>query len=165
MSVLAPFSGRKHDHRQCVRSALAAAETICAQAGVRLTPIRRRVLELVWGGHEPVGAYELMDQLAKEGRRPAPPTVYRALEFLLENGLVHRIESLNAYVGCGDPLAPHHGQFLICRKCHAVAELDEPGISRIVDRKAHDLGFAVQAETVEILGLCAHCRSEAGADE
>ncbi len=155
--VLSDFKPRRHDHQGCVAEALDAAESLCARQGVRLTDLRRRVLELVWSRHEPVRAYDLLDHL-RDGRRPAaPPTVYRALDFLRAHGLVHRIESLNAYVGCGEPGARHSGQFLICRACSAVAELEDPDISRLVAAKAKRMGFEVQRQTIELMGLCPGC--------
>ena len=109
----------RHDHRHCLKDALDRAAALCRDRGVRLTPIRRRVLELVWSGHRPLGAYDILDALQAERRGAAPPTVYRALDFLREQGLVHRIESRNSFVGCPDPDTPHGGQFLICRTCAA----------------------------------------------
>ncbi len=123
-----------------------------------LTPLRRRVLELVWRSHKPVGAYAILSALRRRGRAAAPPTVYRALEFLLEHGFVHRIASQSAYVGCVEP-GPHHaGQFLICAKCGNAAELNDARIERAVGRRARRLGFAVERQTVEIAGLCPRCR-------
>ncbi|MHA1109066.1 MAG: transcriptional repressor, partial [Alphaproteobacteria bacterium] len=95
--ILAPFRATGHDHKRCIAEALAAAEEICARQSVKLTDLRRRVLELIWDRHEPVRAYDLLDQLRAGRRSAAPPTIYRALDFLLEAGLIHRIESLNAY--------------------------------------------------------------------
>ena len=118
-----PFKPRRHRHQQCIDDALSAAEILCTRRGRKLTPLRRRVLELIWSRHEPARAYDILEQLDGEGKSGAPPTVYRALEFLLTNGLVHRIQSLNAYVGCGEPGTAHAGQFLICRGCNAVGEL------------------------------------------
>lgn len=152
-----------HDHRACIADALAAAEATCAGRGARLTPLRRRVLELVWGGHGPVGAYAVLAALRDEAQNAAPPTVYRALEFLLEQGLVHKIERLNAYVGCSHPGTLHAGQFLICARCGAAAELDDPAITAAVDRGAARLGFLVTGRTVEIEGLCPACREAADA--
>ncbi len=146
-----------HDHTVCIRDALSAASELCVRRGARLTPIRRRVLELVWRGHAPVGAYEILAALNQEGRGAAPPTVYRALDFLLANRLIHRLESRNAYIGCGAPAADHSGQFLICRKCDAVVELADVEIAdRLADRAA-GLGFAVEGQTVELSGLCRDC--------
>lgn len=131
---------------------------MCRGRGLALTPLRRRVLELVWRSHEPVGAYQILRRLRRRGKTSAPPTVYRALEFLLENGLVHRIESRQAYVGCAEPGAGHSGQFLLCGRCGAAAEVADARIDRAVARGAAAVGFAVERQTVEILGLCPRCR-------
>jgi Fur family zinc uptake transcriptional regulator len=157
-AVLAPFRKQGHDHRKCVRDAVAAAEDVCAAEGASLTPLRRRVLELVWGAHAPVRAYDLLERLRDErGRRAAPPTVYRALDFLLSLRLIHRIESLNAFVGCADPKHSHGGQFLICDGCGAVAELDDPDIDGRIAERARALGFTPRRRTIEISGRCPDC--------
>ena len=156
-AILGPFRQSRHDHGRCVSDAVSAAHELCAARGVRLTDLRRRVLELVWESHEPMGAYDVLEKLREERRRAQPPTVYRALEFLLENGLVHRIESLNAFVGCNEPRRPHGGQFLICRSCNAVAELDDPEIAQVLSRNARRLGFNVDQQMVELTGLCSGC--------
>lgn len=150
------FPSRDHDHRSCVTGALSAAETECRRRGARLTDIRRRVLELIWNSHIPVGAYALLEQL---GRGAAPPTIYRALDFLLAHGLIHRIETQNAYVGCSHPGQPHAALFLLCRQCGAVAELAEDAITRAVESDAAALGFLVDGLTVEAQGLCPGCRA------
>jgi Fur family zinc uptake transcriptional regulator len=131
---------------------------VCAEQGGRLTPQRLRILELVWREHKPVGAYELLEQLRQAGVKAAPPTVYRALEFLLAHGLIHRIESLNAFTGCTAPGTPHHGQFLVCSRCQQVTEMDEAAISGQLDASARRLGFKIEHQTVEISGLCPNCR-------
>ena len=155
------FVDRSHDHGACVADALARAERLCEAHGTRLTDLRRRVLELVWSSHEPVGAYRLLELLDREaggaGRRAAPPTVYRALDFLMEQGLVHRIESLNAFVGCDQPHAAHASQFLICARCGASVELNDPGIAKALSACADRLGFQVEQPTVEIKGTCPNC--------
>ncbi|MGH8245871.1 MAG: transcriptional repressor, partial [Gammaproteobacteria bacterium] len=138
--------------------ALAKAESACEQRGLRLTRLRRRVLELVWGSHEPVKAYVILDRLRTEHRAAAPPTVYRALDFLREHGFVHKIESLNSYFGCAEPGHPNEGQFLICRQCGEVAELDDERVAGLLQQRAKDLRFAVEHQTIEVAGLCAHCR-------
>lgn len=141
--------------------ALARAESLCADAKARLTPLRRRVLELVWSSHEPVGAYEILSRLSEEQGRTAPPTVYRALDFLLELGLVHRIESLNAFVGCPDPTRVHNSQFLICEGCRTAVELESGALDRAITGSAADLGFAVSGRVVEVRGLCRTCQDAA----
>lgn len=153
-----PFACSAHDHRRCQRDALSAAEDACRREGVRLTPIRKRVLELVWASHQPVGAYALLEQLAVDGHRPAPPTIYRALEFLLEQGLVHRIDSLNAFVGCTHPGERHRSLFLICRACGRAQELAAAPIERVITDEAQRHGFALEKLTLEAVGLCHSCR-------
>lgn len=143
-----------HDHGSCVDTALDRAAALCERRGTRLTDLRRQVLELVWSGHEPVGAYDI---LARMGRA-APPTVYRALDFLIEQGLVHRIESLNAYVGCDRPDGAHASQFLICTACGATAELDDAALDAALAHRAAQLGFTVDRQTVELRGRCPRCR-------
>lgn len=148
-----------HDHSHCVHDALATAERLCAGSGARLTPLRRRVLELVWNSHRPLGAYELLDRLTGEGHKPAPPTVYRALEFLLEQKLVHRIASRNAFIGCTHPGAAHAGYFLLCESCGNAEEIaDVSALAKAVEKAAAVADFAVHSQTLELTGLCRHCR-------
>lgn len=148
-----------HDHGRCVDAALDQARAICAARGVRLTELRRRVLELVWRDHTAVKAYDLLRDLGREsGAAAKPPTVYRALEFLIEQGFVHRLESLNAYVGCPVPGRDHAGQFLICDRCGTVDEFSAPAVSAAIADRAADLGFAVGQETIEVRGTCQVCR-------
>ena len=135
-----PFECPPADHHLCISSALEQAETLCKDRNVRLTPIRHRVLELVWQQHRPVGAYDLLEQLQEQGR-VAPPTVYRALDFLQQQGLIHRLESLNAFVGCSHPQHPHEGQFLICQSCRSLVEITDSEISRTIKKSADNSGF------------------------
>jgi Fur family zinc uptake transcriptional regulator len=149
-----------HDHVRCVADALADAARICRARGARLTPLRSRVLEIVWQSHKPLGAYDMLAVLAAEGRSAAPPTVYRALEFLLEQGLVHRLSSLNAFVGCSHPGHGGSGQFLICRSCGNAAELNDSDVERAITCSAASQGFHVDRHTVEIRGVCPDCRQQ-----
>ena len=158
-SVIAPFQPQTHNHKKCISEAMAAADLCCDKAGLTFTPLRRKVFELVWSSHGPIGAYELLDRLKDSHRKAAPPTVYRALDFLMEHGLIHRIESLNAYIGCGDPARHHGGQFLICQDCRTVAELDDEAVARAVESRANAMGFTVGQQTVEVIGRCADCSS------
>ena len=153
-----PFPATPHDHRHCVATALGEADAVCAGRGAKLTELRRRVLELIWSSHAPIGAYQLMELLGRERGRVAPPTVYRALDFLTENGLVPRLESLNAFIGCPAPAATHRAYFLICRDCRQVAEFDDAELAATLDRRVADAGFAPESERVEIVGTCAQCR-------
>lgn len=148
-----------HDHSHCVHDAIATAERLCAESGARLTPLRRRVLELVWSSHRPLGAYELLDQLTAEGHKPAPPTVYRALEFLLEQKLVHRIASRNAFLGCTHPGASHAGYFLLCDECGNAEEIaDGRALAGAVADAARQADFEVSSQTLELTGRCRRCR-------
>lgn len=136
------------------------AESLCAERGARLTAQRRQVLGLVCAAEKPVTAYELLDQLRETVRNPAPPTVYRALDFLLEQGLIHKLESLHAFVGCTHPGHPHASQFLICAQCGLVDELEDPAVSRSLETAARDTGFETCKPVVELLGTCAQCRGK-----
>ena len=151
------FMDVDHHHQDCLRHALAVAEKACAQRGQRLTRLRRRVLELIWSSHEPVKAYDLLEKLREEHAGSAPPTVYRALDFLQAQGLVHRISSLNAYVGCGRADQNHLSQFMICHDCGTVAEMDDAEIRQLLAEKARNLGFHIEHETIEISGRCPSC--------
>ncbi|WP_369692025.1 Fur family transcriptional regulator [Spiribacter salilacus] len=156
--VVSRFPESGHDHASCVVEAVARAKRICAARGRRWTPLRQRVLELVWQSHQPVKAYELLEQLRVEGQASAaPPTVYRTLDFLLAEGLVHRLASMNAFVGCASPDHRHAGQFLICGQCHAVAELDDADVTRLLDDRAKALGFTLTDQTIELEGVCPRC--------
>ena len=148
-----------HNHDDCVASAIATAETLCRDRGLRFTALRQRVLALVWDSHKPIGAYDLLDKLNKQGRRAGPPTVYRALDFLIEAGLVHRLASLNAFIGCPDPTRSHSGQFLICRECSSVTELDNSAIESMVEGKAADHGFMPEHQVLEVSGICHSCQA------
>jgi len=148
------------DHQHCIEDALAAAEQMCAQEGLRLTALRKRVLELVWQTHQPIGAYDILHRLSiDDGRPAAPPTVYRALDFLLEHGFIHRISSLNAFIGCTAPEQPHQAQFMICRLCQFTRELSCSEIDTVIHQRAAQIGFAVEAQVIEISGLCAPCQA------
>ena len=149
-------------HHACIEQALAVATELCQREGLRLTPLRRRVLELVWQSHRPLGAYEILAQLSEGEERPAaPPTVYRALDFLLENGLVHRLASLNAFIGCARPHHAHQGHFLICRLCKVARELPHDAIDLAVEQVATAQGFQVEQQVVEVSGVCASCKEQA----
>jgi Fur family zinc uptake transcriptional regulator len=154
-----------HDHALCIDAALDRAAVLCSRRGARLTKLRRRVLELLWQGHSAVKAYDLLGELDRGGGAAKPPTVYRALDFLIAHGLVHRLESLNAYVGCPQPEAAHDGQFLICDACGTVSEFEAAAIEAAIAGQAADLGFAIGQRTVEVRGICRSCRGAANADD
>ncbi|HLT45177.1 MAG TPA: transcriptional repressor [Luteimonas sp.] len=142
---------------------VAAVQRACSERGLRLTPIRERVLELVAGQGKPVKAYDLLEML-KPGASgdavgaAAPPTIYRALDFLLANGFIHKLESVNAFVACHHPSTEQHSvPFLICDRCHSAVELEDAQVVAALDERARALGFVPQAQTLEVHGLCARC--------
>jgi len=157
--MAAVFPAPDHDHGRCSADALAHAEKLCAARGQRLTPIRRQVLEMLAGSHRTLGAYEIMERMAGEGPRPAPITVYRALDFLLEHGLVHRIESRNAFLACiGDHHATGTAMFFICERCGAVGEASSSAVAETLQAAARAAGFTPKARVIEVTGVCRHCR-------
>lgn len=159
-SARAAFPKPGHDHDRCASEAIAHAEAICGARRERLTPIRRHVLEALLASHHPLGAYELIDRLAQRGGRPAPITIYRALDFLREQGLVHRIESRNSFIACvhnhdsSDPVV-----FLICEKCGAVGEAASAAVADTIKSASRAAGFVPRTPVIEISGICAHCKA------
>ncbi|ARO14093.1 ferric uptake regulator family protein [Ketogulonicigenium robustum] len=151
-----------HDHAHCVGAMISNVEDRCAAEGLRLTPVRRRVLEILGEQHRALGAYAVLDRLSSEGHGSQPPVVYRALDFLVEHGFVHKIEKLNAYVACsymGSHMHSDHAPvFMVCRLCSAVAELeaghDMVGLSDL----ASATGFTPERAVIEVTGLCPACR-------
>jgi Fur family transcriptional regulator, zinc uptake regulator len=151
----------RHDHAHCTADALARAEAICAGAGARLTPVRRRVLEILLEEHRALGAYDVLNRLAAEGFGNQPPVAYRALEFLVDQGFAHRIQRLNAFTACMHPGEAHQPAFLICRVCSSVAEAAATPVRAALDTAATALGFTIERSTIEALGLCPNCREAA----
>ena len=156
------FPAPDHDHGECAQDAYRHAEQVCAGRGQKFTPIRRQVLGALLSSHRPLGAYEIIDDLARRMPRPAPITVYRALEFLMENGLVHRIESRNAFLAC----AHDHDQaavvaFLICETCGSVGEIPGAPLAKSFSDAARGTGFAPKMSVVEITGVCTYCQKAA----
>ena len=156
----AVFPAPDHDHGRCSSDALAHAEAVCAERRQRLTPIRRRVLEALLASHKPLGAYDLIERLATHGERLSPITIYRALDFLRDNGFAHRIESRNAFIACGHD----HGEgdpvvFLICEKCGAVGEAASAAITDTLKTASRAAGFTPKTPVIEIGGVCSHCKT------
>jgi len=149
-----------HAHDQGgVEHQLDRAAALCERSGGKLTELRRQVLALVLTAGKPVGAYDLLDKLRGQRRGAAPPTVYRALEFLLEHGLIHRIERLSAFVGC--PVHDHHAhaaQFLICGGCGMVQELEDDAVRLALEHAAARRGFTIGGATIEAEGRCSACQ-------
>lgn len=142
-----------------IESALSRAQLICTRHGARLTPVRRRVLELILSSDQPTGAYALLAELQRGRGKLGPPTVYRALEFLLAHKLIHRVETSSAFIACGDVEHPHESQFMICDDCGATEELRDEDIVHSLRRLGERRGFAVERQVIEAHGLCPACRS------
>ncbi len=147
-----------HDHHACIDTAVAAAKTRCADAGLRLTKVRKRVLEILLQEHRALGAYEVLDRLRDEGLGSQPPVAYRALDFLVVNGFAHRIERLNAFIACVHPDEPHAPAFLICKTCNGVAEAPSAPMRGQLGRVANEIGFKVESTVVEAEGICPNCQ-------
>lgn len=139
---------------------LKLAEDLCKQRSKQLTEQRKTVLRLLCISDKPVSAYDLLDQLRGEIKNPTPPVVYRALDFLLEQGLAHKLESLHAYIGCTHPDHPHASQFLICDDCGEVAEVENPTVAESLETASQSIGFQTKQTVVEILGTCAKCKTK-----
>jgi Fur family zinc uptake transcriptional regulator len=144
---------------QEIEVALARAHRICARRGARMTPIRRRVLELILQAEQPTRAYALLAQLELARGKLGPPTVYRALDFLLAHKLIHKVETSNAFVACGDVERSHESQFVICEGCGATEEIRDDGIVETLRRLGEGLGFAVERQVIEARGRCPACRT------
>ena len=147
-----------HDHHDDARGFVEAVELASNERGLRLTPLRREVLELVAVAGKPVKAYDLLDRLREKHGNAAPPTVYRALDFLLENGFIHKLESINAYVSCHHPAESHQVPFLICDNCQCAQEVCDERVAELIEAQAKAFGFRPQAQTLEVHGICKNCR-------
>jgi Fur family zinc uptake transcriptional regulator len=164
MTALSPvLEHREHDHARCAADALSHAEETCTRERLRFTPQRRQVLTALLESHVPASAYDVIDRIGVSGHRPAPISVYRALDFLVEHNLAHRIESKNAYIACdrGDGCAPGATLFLICDTCGATAEAPSEALGRLVDAETIARAFLPRQHVLEVRGLCARCRAAA----
>lgn len=151
--------GRHHAHHESPERLLAEVRATCAARGLRLTETRERVLELIAAAGRPVKAYDLLESLKRErGGVAAPPTVYRALDFLIEHGFIHRLESINAFVTCHHPSRRHTVPFLICDVCATAIELCDSEVAAMLEEDARRLGFLAGAQTLEVHGVCRRCR-------
>ena len=147
-----------HDHQDCVARTVTRAEELCRADGLRLTPTRRRVLEILLEEHKAMGAYDVLDRLSAEGQGAHPPVAYRALDFLVAHGFAHKIERLNAFVACHHPGEGHRPAFLICRNCEMVAEAHVAPDDGALGACAGAIGFHIERAVIEAEGLCPTCR-------
>lgn len=152
-----PLAFAAHDHAACRGDVLARTEKLCREAGLRLTPVRRRTLEILLAQHRALGAYEVLERLAADGFGHQPPVAYRALDFLVSHGFAHRVRRLNAFAACMYPGAPHSPVFFICRDCDGVAEAPVTDARGALDAAAKSIGFTVERASLEAVGLCPVC--------
>lgn len=162
---MSPTGFEQHDHTKCVTSALHSAEQICAQNRLQLTPVRRRVLEILLADHRAHGAYDILSVLAGEGLGSQPPVAYRALDFLEKQGFIHKIERLNAWMACTNPDRNHNPAFMICTGCDAVAEVPTRPQQGPLGEAARKLGFEIGGTVIEAEGTCPACREQGQADD
>ena len=159
--VLPDLAFAPHDHGHCASDALSRADALMAAKGVRLTPVRRRTLEILLEAHRAMGAYDVLTRLAADGYGNQPPVAYRALDFLEEQGLAHRIRRLNAFTACMHPGEAHAPAFLICNTCGKVAEAPVAAVLTALEHAAVSCGFQIERSTIEATGLCPACRKAA----
>jgi len=157
MPLSAQAQVQAHVHRHEPLHFVRAVERACEERGLKLTPLRKRVLELVARDKKPVKAYDVLEHLKADRERAAPPTVYRALDFLIEHGFIHKLQSINAYTSCHHPAEPHTVPFFICDQCESAIELCDDRVAGLLLRQAETLGFKPSAQTVEVHGICARC--------
>jgi len=153
-----PFPPQDHDHGACVAGALGRAKQRCQEKGIKWTALREQVFQHVTASHRPISAYDLIESLAKEGKRLAPVSVYRILDVLREAGVVHRLESRNAFFAC---MTGHFGErqmvAFVCRECECVSEMEAPEAFRAIGEVSAEAGFNTLAIMVEVNGICAEC--------
>lgn len=152
-----PLGFHKHDHAACIRSTLARAEAHCKAHQLKLTPVRKRTLEILLAEHRALGAYDLLAILSKEGLGKAPPVAYRALDFLTGAGFAHKIEGLNAYIACAHLGQDHSPAFLVCTRCRTVAEADTTADRGRLGQAAAATGFRIEKTVIEAMGICPQC--------
>ncbi len=150
-----------HDHVGCIADAMSAAEQRCASRSLRLTAVRRQVLEILLQEHVALGAYDILEHLRLAGFNSQPPVAYRALDFLVTNGFAHKVERLNAFIACSYPGETHSPAFMICRNCDVVAETRSTPVKGSLGAAARSVGFRIERTVVEAEGLCPLCQEEA----
>ena len=150
-----------HDHAICAKQALTYADHLAEEKNLRLTPVRRRTLEILLEAHQALGAYDVLERLAEDGFGSQPPVAYRALEFLVDHGFAHRIRRLNAFTACMHPDHAHKPVFFICKSCAAVAETTGTEVQNAVESAAKSFGFQVDRMNLEAVGLCPTCQEQA----
>lgn len=147
-----------HDHTACTSTAMAQADARAKSEKLRLTPVRRRALEILLEEHKAMGAYEVLERLAADGFGAQPPVAYRALDFLVEHGFAHRVQRLNAFAACTDSTCEHQPVFLICEECKLVAEIPQSKLRPSIEAAAAEVGFKTHQVNIELVGRCSSCK-------
>jgi Fur family zinc uptake transcriptional regulator len=147
-----------HNHSTCVQTALNNASQLCTERGVQLTEIRKQVLELIWENHHAVKAYDLLERIKPLQAAAKPATIYRALDFLREQGFIHRVESLNAFIGCCDLKTKHEQLLLICKQCENVEERHADSVMQVLAQELKNANFIAHSKAIEIHGICQNCQ-------
>ena len=145
------------DHEQCISTAIEVAERVCSEKQLKFTDLRKDILRMVWEGHGPQKAYDLLNKLQTINHSAKPATVYRALDFLITNGFIHKVASLNAFVGCSHPLKHNECYFLICEDCKNISECCDSNISAAIKATTTHNKFVAKNTTLEISGHCNEC--------
>ncbi|MGB4498780.1 MAG: transcriptional repressor [Methylococcaceae bacterium] len=146
-----------HNHSNCIQTALNTASQLCNERGVQLTDIRKQVLELIWADHHAVKAYDLLERIKPLQSAAKPATIYRALDFLREQGFIHRVESLNAFIGCCDLKTAHEQLLLICKQCNDVEERHADLVMQALAQELQNAKFIAHSKAIEIHGICENC--------
>jgi len=149
---------RNHDHGACISEGVLAAQSYFERIGLKFSPVRQRVLEILLESHQAIGAYQILERLRRDGFKPQPPIAYRSLEFLARHGFVHKIEKLNAFIACTDSGKSHNPAFLICRLCKHVAETHSEASEKTLGQAAESAGFAIERTVLEAEGICPNCK-------
>jgi Fur family zinc uptake transcriptional regulator len=157
------MSFKKHDHTICKDSSMKALEERCFEENLKLTPLRRKVFEILIKDHKPLGAYQILDLLREAGFSSKPPIAYRVLDFLIEQGFAHKIKGLNAFIACSHLGSSHVPAFMICRLCDKVAEIDDQRTKLELNGTSSPLGFKIEETSVEMTGICTLCYNKQSA--
>jgi Fur family zinc uptake transcriptional regulator len=145
------------DHHSCIDEAIESADKIIYEKGLRFTDLRKQVFKLIWESHKPVKAYDLLEKIKKNDTSAKPPTIYRTLDFLLKNGLIHRLNSQNSFIGCSHPHKHEDCYFLICEKCHEISECCNNDLNLAIAKTVGLTNFTPANITLEIEGICKEC--------
>lgn len=145
------------NHQECSSKAINEAKNICQEYGLRFTDSRKEVFEKIIANHAPTKAYDILDELQKDNKNVKAPIVYRALDFLMENGLIHRLHSFNSYVKCSHPKKHNHCYFMICNKCNSIEECCSLNLSKDIEKIGKSKQFKIENVAIEIEGTCFEC--------